>query len=168
MDPPRIRELQLDSLNVRVEAQALMPAALTPQLSMAKDLAKDLATAPQSSPAKDSRPAPRHDDAVSRVGIPKPAGQVTRIKRGGYTLISALGWDNDQYKRVQLLVHSLAEDHLDTARSYAKQDSEKLEHVCKLACKEQQFLKNYQDAWPVHDFLRTFLQKSQKRTNKGR
>lgn len=38
--------------------------------------------------------------------IPKPPGQVTRIKRGGYRLIEVLAWDEEYYKNVQVrLLH---------------------------------------------------------------
>ncbi|EJD41723.1 hypothetical protein AURDEDRAFT_169149 [Auricularia subglabra TFB-10046 SS5] len=62
--------------------------------------------------------------------IPKPPGQVTRLKRGGYSLISALGWDNEQYIRVQKVVHKYALQYLDTSRPYAKRDPVKFDLVC--------------------------------------
>jgi hypothetical protein len=33
--------------------------------------------------------------------IPKPPGEVTRLRRGGYSLISTLGWQEEKYDEVQ-------------------------------------------------------------------
>ncbi|EJD34478.1 hypothetical protein AURDEDRAFT_176478 [Auricularia subglabra TFB-10046 SS5] len=78
--------------------------------------------------------SPKADVSSAQLGriIPKPAGQVTRLREGGYTLISALRWDPEQYKRVQGVVHGLAVAHLDTAKSYARQESGKVALVCQL------------------------------------
>lgn len=43
-----------------------------------------------------------HVAAADYRPIPKPPGQVTRLRRGGYTLIEALGWDEEYYKNVQV------------------------------------------------------------------
>jgi hypothetical protein len=42
-------------------------------------------------------PGPINDDT----SIPKPPGEVTRLRRGGYSLISALGWQEERYDEVQ-------------------------------------------------------------------
>ncbi|EJD32903.1 hypothetical protein AURDEDRAFT_178003 [Auricularia subglabra TFB-10046 SS5] len=90
--------------------------------------------------------------------IPKPTGQVSRIKRGGYKLQSVLQWDDAQYSHG--IVRNLAESHLDMSVSYAKQDPVKIDLVCEKACEEVENLKAYQEVWPVRDFLKNLLQKS--------
>lgn len=39
---------------------------------------------------------------LAKSKIPKPPGEVTRIERGGYNLQLALGWSDEQYKRLQV------------------------------------------------------------------
>jgi hypothetical protein len=39
---------------------------------------------------------------TERSPIPKPKGVVGRIKEGGYSLIKVLGWDQKQYREVQV------------------------------------------------------------------
>ena len=34
--------------------------------------------------------------------IPKPKGELSRLKRGGYSLKQTLGWDDDHYRKVKV------------------------------------------------------------------
>ncbi|EJD50279.1 hypothetical protein AURDEDRAFT_121876 [Auricularia subglabra TFB-10046 SS5] len=77
--------------------------------------------------------SPSGSPSASHDLIPKPQGEVTRVKRGGYTLLSALDWDKEYYKRVQLLVQRLVATHLDTSMSYTKQDPSAVDSVCRQA-----------------------------------
>jgi hypothetical protein len=49
-------------------------------------------------------------DAEAQSVVPKPRGQVSEISKGGYSLICALGWEEAQYKAVQ--VRSFGNYHL--------------------------------------------------------
>ncbi|EJD43080.1 hypothetical protein AURDEDRAFT_167758 [Auricularia subglabra TFB-10046 SS5] len=108
--------------------------------------------------------------------IPKPPGQVTRIRRGGYTLIEALGWDLEYYKNVQELVHDLARRYLDRRLSYQSQDPSQLDMVCAAVSLDilpddgsrREFLLSqaaarirtrnvYKNNWHIRDFLRVYL-----------
>jgi len=43
-------------------------------------------------------------DAGSGSIIPKPCGQVSEISKGGYSLTDALGWEEAQYKAIQVWI----------------------------------------------------------------
>ena len=51
---------------------------------------------------------PLNNEQLSAAGckIPKPKGELSRLKRGGYSLKGTLGWDNEFYQAVQVSIHN--------------------------------------------------------------
>jgi hypothetical protein len=88
----------------------------------------------------DGAPCDTNDTA-----IPKPSGQVTRLKRDGYNLQDKLKWKTDFYYEVQVCMplvdsglrltleqnylHGLASIHLNLNATYTKQSSVKVKKV---------------------------------------
>ncbi|KDR79750.1 hypothetical protein GALMADRAFT_136361 [Galerina marginata CBS 339.88] len=92
--------------------------------------------------------------------IKKPKGDVSRIGRGGYNLHDKLGWNQRTYDNVLALVSKLAKEMLDTSQSYRGQSRKKVQSLMDLVRKEHEFMKDYEDDWPVRDMLKTYLKNS--------
>lgn len=84
--------------------------------------------------------------------IPKPPGEVTRLKRGGYNLQDQLQWDEQQYHSVQVSISlywfffvfntsrqktlgALCDDMLDLTQTWPKQRSAKKKKITEAASK---------------------------------
>ncbi|EJD44639.1 hypothetical protein AURDEDRAFT_166428 [Auricularia subglabra TFB-10046 SS5] len=85
--------------------------------------------------------------------IPKPPGQVTRIRRGGYKLVDKLGWDKNRYRAAQEKIHELAKKYLDLRLPYSDQDPVRLQKLCDEAREALPDVQIYEDDWHFKDFL---------------
>ncbi|KAG1858601.1 hypothetical protein C8R48DRAFT_546203, partial [Suillus tomentosus] len=96
--------------------------------------------------------------------IPKPRGDVSRIKRGGYNLSEALGWPSSDYEETRTFVVQLAREHLNINKSWSSQTKTGLTIVYAEVGKETvSCLDRYEDNWVVGDMLRIFLKNSRSR-----
>ncbi|KZT01430.1 uncharacterized protein LAESUDRAFT_763691 [Laetiporus sulphureus 93-53] len=104
----------------------------------------------------DSVPAASKETPTGQAMIRKPSGEVTRLAREGYNLRGALGWTEGVYSEVQASVHKLADLQLKPV-SFSKQSSADIQRVYGLATELHPFLRQYENNWPIADFLRTYL-----------
>ncbi|KAF8120037.1 hypothetical protein EV363DRAFT_1158895 [Boletus edulis] len=85
--------------------------------------------------------------------IPKPVGEPGRPGRGGYTLETALGWNNNVYSKFKKSVHGLIDEHLDVTKCASVQKSALLKLVKDKVTDQFPDLDNYTDCWPVNDLI---------------
>ncbi|KAH7902874.1 hypothetical protein BJ138DRAFT_1120993 [Hygrophoropsis aurantiaca] len=136
-----------------------------PTLTIHSDFAPEYGVPPTQSSDQGSHPVGGAlPNATSRV--PKPKGEVTRISRDGYNLLTALGWTSDQYTEIQSYLQKLAGKHLDLQSTFKKQNQLKLARFQDEAKKRYPILANYEDDWAASDFLRVYLKNAKARGRK--
>ncbi|KAF5317610.1 hypothetical protein D9758_018774 [Tetrapyrgos nigripes] len=91
------------------------------------------------------------------VKIRKPAGEVGRPGRGGYTLSKKLGWDSQVYADVKKYINSLCKQYLDTTRPLTEQDLAKVELLQRKARTKYPQLTHYAEEWATDDFMQSHL-----------
>ncbi|KAG2148242.1 uncharacterized protein EDB93DRAFT_1250312 [Suillus bovinus] len=136
------------------------PLPLTQHMSFSRDM--DCSVAPEVS---------QHTPSVVQssittfllVKIPKPRGDVSRIKRGGYNLHEALGWPSSDYEETHTFIVHLTQEHLKINKSWSSQAKASLTIVYAEAKKWYRILDHYEDNWVVSDMLRIFLKNSSSR-----
>ena len=108
----------------------------------------DIVPAVTTATATESNPSASTTTAL----IPKPEGEVTRLKRGGYSLETTLGWSHERYVEIQVSqfvcllllegltraieksqnhIHELVNTHLKKSLPITKQNTKQLRLVCK-------------------------------------
>ncbi|KAF8875210.1 hypothetical protein CPB84DRAFT_1631322, partial [Gymnopilus junonius] len=100
--------------------------------------------------------------------ISKPKGEASRPGRGGYNLFKTLGWNQRTYNSVLELVTKLAKEKLDTTRSYRSQSKKAMHRLIEAVRKEYKFIEDYDNDWPVHDMLKTYLKNSSQTARNAR
>ncbi|KAF9236804.1 hypothetical protein BU15DRAFT_63731 [Melanogaster broomeanus] len=93
----------------------------------------------------------------SKVLIPKPRGEVSRINRGGYNLQDKLGLPPTEYEEIRSFVIHLAREYLTTRKSWSRQSREQLRIVFAKAKERYPQLLDYDGDWVVSDFLKMYL-----------
>ncbi|KAJ3503180.1 hypothetical protein NLJ89_g8551 [Agrocybe chaxingu] len=91
--------------------------------------------------------------------IPKPKGQAGRQ----YNLWKAMGISKKRYNRLLKLVKHQASPLLDTRLTIRQQDTCRLKLACTRAIKAYPVFREYQNGWPVRDFLKQWLANSKKK-----
>ncbi|KAG2742116.1 hypothetical protein P692DRAFT_20750317 [Suillus brevipes Sb2] len=136
------------------------PLPLTQHMSFSRDTDCTVSAAPEVSQHTPS--AVQSSIPASLLAkIPKPRGEVSRIKRGGYNLHEALGWPFSDYEKTRVL--HLAREHLKINKSWSSQAKAGLTIVYAEATKQYHILDRYEDNWVVSDMLRIFLKNSSSR-----
>ncbi|KAI6095614.1 hypothetical protein EDD16DRAFT_1719419 [Pisolithus croceorrhizus] len=85
--------------------------------------------------------------------IPKPPGEPGRPGRGGYTLETALDWNQKAYSKFKKHIHALIDEHLDTTKCLSAQDPALLRVVRQKAIDKFPDLEDYSNCWPVNDMI---------------
>ncbi|KAK7435883.1 hypothetical protein VKT23_019414 [Stygiomarasmius scandens] len=102
-----------------------------------------------------------NNKSTSERTIPKPQGEMGRPGRGGYSLRTALGWEETQYKKAKKTVLRLVEDKLDGSVPYtlqpAEQPGDPLNIVRSEMITKYPALHQYEDNWATNDFIRAAL-----------
>ncbi|KAI5896168.1 uncharacterized protein SCHCODRAFT_02492210 [Schizophyllum commune H4-8] len=90
--------------------------------------------------------------------IARPPGQASRPGRKGYTLETKLAWEKPVYKYIKKWVNTEVDQHL-RVRPFSEQVHE-VKAICQKAmrCKDMEFLKIYEDCWPIEELIRARLQ----------
>ncbi|KAI5988887.1 hypothetical protein EDC04DRAFT_2588644 [Pisolithus marmoratus] len=89
--------------------------------------------------------------------IPAPPGTLSKPGMGGYTLRSALGWEDKKYKSVQKALHEIAKRVFDMSLPMHKQTSAAVNSFCRKAAEQFPFLNEYENYWPARDFATMYL-----------
>ncbi|KIJ65078.1 hypothetical protein HYDPIDRAFT_167379 [Hydnomerulius pinastri MD-312] len=98
--------------------------------------------------------------------IPKPPGEPGRPGRGGYTLETALGWNQKSYSKFKNFMHSLIDEHLDVTKCASAQNTTLLKLVRDKAADKFPDLDNYSNCWPVNDIIMMRLKYTSSRTRR--
>ncbi|KAI5985957.1 hypothetical protein EDD15DRAFT_2135472, partial [Pisolithus albus] len=93
-------------------------------------------------------------DRPGRSLIPAPLGTLSKPGMGGYTLESALRWEDKKYRLVQNALHEIAKGVLDMLQPMHKQTSVVVSSFCR---KQFPFLHDYENYWPARDFATMYL-----------
>ncbi|KAI5832302.1 hypothetical protein K523DRAFT_349942 [Schizophyllum commune Tattone D] len=90
--------------------------------------------------------------------IARPPGQASRPGRKGYTLETKLAWEKSVYKYIKKWVNTEVDKHL-RVLPFSEQACE-VKAICQKAmrCKDMEFLKIYEDCWPIEELIRARLQ----------
>ncbi|KIK80625.1 hypothetical protein PAXRUDRAFT_158162 [Paxillus rubicundulus Ve08.2h10] len=91
----------------------------------------------------------------ARVLIPKPCGEVSRIKQGGYNLQDKLGWPAVEYDEIWVTC-----EHLNLRKPWGRQIKEQLQIVFVKSKERYPLLQEYEGDWVVSNFLRVYLKNS--------
>ncbi|THV01482.1 hypothetical protein K435DRAFT_617871, partial [Dendrothele bispora CBS 962.96] len=96
--------------------------------------------------------------------VPKPHGENGRPGRGGYALKDVLGWDKDEYKKVQVRFYTQGCAYWNSERTNFRISSKIL--LKRNLSLETKFpkLRNYQDNWATDEFIKSALKYRQTRT----
>ncbi|KAI6123811.1 hypothetical protein EDD16DRAFT_1517769 [Pisolithus croceorrhizus] len=90
--------------------------------------------------------------------IPKPPGEPGHPGRGGYTLETALDWNQKAYSKFKVShtkhMHALINEHLDTAKCLSAQDPALLKVVRQKAVDKFPDLEDYSNCWPLRKAAR--------------
>ncbi|KLO05298.1 hypothetical protein SCHPADRAFT_1002982 [Schizopora paradoxa] len=115
-------------------------------------------------------PEDNKDPTAPKEPVPKPSGEVGRIKRNGYnlkTFLCNIGWTADEYNDVQKCMRELAKAHLNTDEILTKQSKKALSKVNDLAKKAYpDKLTNFENDWAIDDFLGSILKNSSSRAKR--
>ncbi|KAI0646644.1 hypothetical protein C8Q79DRAFT_963755 [Trametes meyenii] len=101
----------------------------------------------------------------SPVLIVRPRGQAGRTD-GGFNLQTEmkLSGNDELYRRIQHSVHYIAYSKLDMTKPYTRQHPRDVAVVIALVCdKHEPFLDKFENAWPVTDMLKMYLQNAKDR-----
>ncbi|KAI6094709.1 hypothetical protein F5141DRAFT_1014813, partial [Pisolithus sp. B1] len=96
-------------------------------------------------------------DGPGKSLIPAPLGTLSKPGMGGYTLKSALGWEDKKYKLVQNALHEIAKGILDMSLPMHKQTSAAVSSFYQKAAEQFLFLHEYENYWPARDFATMYL-----------
>ncbi|KAI6094114.1 hypothetical protein EDD16DRAFT_1529416 [Pisolithus croceorrhizus] len=80
--------------------------------------------------------------------IPNPPGEPGHPRRGGYTLETALDWNQKAYSKFKKHMHALINEHLDTMKCLSVQDPALLKVVHQKAVDKFLDLEDYSNCWP--------------------
>ncbi|KAI6098061.1 hypothetical protein EDD16DRAFT_1713468 [Pisolithus croceorrhizus] len=108
-------------------------------------------------PEKERLPSPSPSDSSltsidsedPKANIPKPAGEVGRLGRGGYNLEEHLKWLYEEMHELKRVVHAAVKKYLDMTKSRTFQDLEAVRKARQ--CFPQ--LNDYENFWPVLDLI---------------
>ncbi|KAI6133979.1 hypothetical protein EV401DRAFT_2064471 [Pisolithus croceorrhizus] len=143
----RVSEAQARSQNVTVSSK--MAARLgSPYPKRAPSQARSASSTPSNS-SEEERAGSSDDESTSStqsaeaLKIPKPPGEPGHPGRGGYTLETALDWNQKAYSKFKKHMHALINEHLDTAKCLSAQDPALLKVVCQKAVDKFPDLEDY-------------------------
>ncbi|KAE9387327.1 hypothetical protein BT96DRAFT_948454 [Gymnopus androsaceus JB14] len=88
---------------------------------------------------------------------------MSRSRRGGYNLRSALGWNAQQWSDVQSFIKEIVINNLDISKPLTKQETQKMSAVHQEVLSAFPFLVIYSDLWPIDDLVRARLGYEKKR-----
>ncbi|EJD50245.1 hypothetical protein AURDEDRAFT_160780 [Auricularia subglabra TFB-10046 SS5] len=141
--PPSLPAQSLSTLMGRLELGPPAPTVSTLHLAPSNTSSiRDHASSPTTSFA-----------AFTAAGtIPRPR-RWSNPGQGCSSLRTVLGWSKQRVSSLKMLLCGLIGDHLDPSLPYGRQEPQRIDEVCHIACTHEPELARYEDAWAVRDII---------------